>query len=207
MKHKQRQRQRERQIETERDRQRQIETEKETQREIDRVKNKSIFLHPQAFQQNERFSSASTTTCNSSVFNSTSFLPTVEEEKELRIDPTLNVVNVTNVTNVTNVPAMAETSKMASALNTSYPPPTSNSRSSRLKANEVHPKSMAKAVIDVKSNLYPYHANSSNWNPVSRQDSELQSQSSGAVGEKDEKDERERERNILRNERQILRSV
>ena len=28
---------------------------------------------------------------------------------------------------------------------------------------------------------YPYHAHSSNWNPVSRQDSELQSQSSGAA--------------------------
>ena len=35
--------------------------------------------------------------------------------------------------------------------------------------------------MPVTSASYPYHAHSSNWNPVSRQDSELQSQSSGAA--------------------------
>ena len=35
--------------------------------------------------------------------------------------------------------------------------------------------------VPVTSASYPYHAHSSNWNPVSRQDSELQSQSSGAA--------------------------
>jgi hypothetical protein len=55
-----------------------------------------------------------------------------------------------------------------------------------MKANELHPSLMscvaATAVPDIRSASYAYHANSSNWNPVSRQDSELQSQSSGAVG-------------------------
>ena len=41
-------------------------------------------------------------------------------------------------------------------------------------ATESHPMSMQNA-------SYPYHAHSSTWNPVSRQDSELQSQSSGAA--------------------------
>ncbi len=133
----------------------------------------------------QRFSSASTTTCNSSVFNSTSFLPTVEEEKELRIDPT-TTAPAAHLSGAQSLSThMSEVSKM-STLNTSYPPPTSSSRTGRLKANEIHPKAMSNvatnAVLDVRSNLYPYHANSSNWNPVSRQDSELQSQSSGAVG-------------------------
>ena len=35
--------------------------------------------------------------------------------------------------------------------------------------------------MSVSSASFPYHAHSSNWNPVSRQDSELQSQSSGAA--------------------------
>ena len=134
----------------------------------------------------QRFSSASTTTCNSSVFNSTSFLPTVEEEKELRIDPTTTAAPAAHLSGAQSLSThMSEVSKM-STLNTSYPPPTSSSRTGRLKANEIHPKAMSNvatnAVLDVRSNLYPYHANSSNWNPVSRQDSELQSQSSGAVG-------------------------
>jgi hypothetical protein len=65
----------------------------------------------------------------------------------------------------------------------SFPPPASSSQAARLKANELHPNLMAStAVPDIRSASYAYHANSSNWNPVSRQDSELQSQSSGAVG-------------------------
>ena len=61
-----------------------------------------------------------------------------------------------------------------------------------MKANEMHPSvftgngngSNSHAVMpDIRSASYAYHANSSTWNPVSRQDSELQSQSSGAVGE------------------------
>lgn len=44
---------------------------------------------------------------------------------------------------------------------------------SRSSAPEVHPGSSSMA-------SFPYHAHSSTWNPVSRQDSELQSQSSGA---------------------------
>ena len=46
---------------------------------------------------------------------------------------------------------------------------------SALKKVESHPNSIASSVS------YPYHAHSSTWNPVSRQDSELQSQSSGAT--------------------------
>ena len=41
----------------------------------------------------------------------------------------------------------------------------------------------AKEAVSISTNAaYPYHANSSTWNPVSRQDSELQSQSSGHAG-------------------------
>ena len=43
------------------------------------------------------------------------------------------------------------------------------------------PESHPASNMSLSANSYPYHANSSTWNPVSRQDSELQSQSSGAA--------------------------
>ena len=138
-----------------------------------------------------RMSSASTTTCNSSVFNSTGFLPTVEEERELRLDPVLTTPSkgsVQSLQSIVKTPQGASTSLSSRMvqLDSSFPPPASSSRTARLKANELHPSLMssvaATAVPDIRSASYAYHANSSNWNPVSRQDSELQSQSSGAVG-------------------------
>lgn len=51
------------------------------------------------------------------------------------------------------------------------------SKSMSALTTESHPTSMM-----MSSASFPYHAHSSNWNPVSRQDSELQSQSSGAGG-------------------------
>ena len=143
-----------------------------------------------------RLSSASTTTCNSSVFNSSSFLPTVEEERELRLDPstaTPSKVQQTAQSLIVNPPhgiASASSSvatKMDSLSTSSHPPPAMSSRTSRMKGNEMHPNVFGPtagntSVPDIRSASYAYHANSSNWNPVSRQDSELQSQSSGAVG-------------------------
>ena len=53
------------------------------------------------------------------------------------------------------------------------------------KTLEAHPGSLP----DITSGSYAYHANTSTWNPVSRQDSEIQSQSSGAVGGGDTTDD------------------
>lgn len=134
-----------------------------------------------------RLSSASSTTCNSSVFNSTQFLPTLDEDKELKLNPPTATPAKGGHDGAqlpfVNPPQGINSSKMAQ-LNTSYPPPAMSSRS-RLGPNEVHPSvfpASSGAVPDITSASYAYHANSSTWNPVSRQDSELQSQSSGAVG-------------------------
>ena len=160
--------------------------------------NKILFLAPDSHGMGApdslRMSSTSTTTCNSSVFNSTGFLPTVEEERELRIDPPTATPNKGSgpgaaLLAIVNTPQghnSGLSSRMVPPLDTSFPPPASSSRTARLKANELHPNLISSvataAVPDIRSASYAYHANSSNWNPVSRQDSELQSQSSGAVG-------------------------
>jgi hypothetical protein len=91
-------------------------------------------------------------------------LPTVREDSELSIGPS---------------PAA---SKEAASTGGARPKRFMSSSVSILSnvrqglTTEAHPN------VSMSSASYPYHAHSSNWNPVSRQDSELQSQSSGAVG-------------------------
>ncbi len=143
-----------------------------------------------------RLSSASTTTCNSSVFNSSSFLPTVEEERELRLDPSTATPSKSQqppqsliVNPPHGIASASSAMKMDSLSTSSHPPPAMSSRTAKMKGNELHPnvfgpKAGTTSVPDIRSASYAYHANSSNWNPVSRQDSELQSQSSGAVGKR-----------------------
>ena len=80
----------------------------------------------------QRLSSASTTTCNSSVFNSTTFLPTVEEDRELRINPP-TVTPSKGVGHATVVHQQAPAQNVSShlnldALSLSHPPPAASSR-------------------------------------------------------------------------------
>ena len=88
-----------------------------------------------------------------SVINPPSSLPTVDEDKELKI------LSDSNSSNRSKLPEMSfiKPRLLEHPSSTQTPPP-------------------------ITSASYAYHANSSNWNPVSRQDSEIQSQSSGAVG-------------------------
>ena len=90
-------------------------------------------------------------------------LPTVKEDSELSISSaTLSQSNKSaSASSYGARPKAASMSKSLSAL------------PSKPGVTESHP------VVPLSSSSYPYHAHSSNWNPVSRQDSELQSQSSG----------------------------
>ena len=104
--------------------------------------------------------SASTTSCSQ-------LLPTVKEDSELSIER-VPISSSKDSSNFKNHPAGARPKTLMSRSVPSLKmSPTSES----------HPAS-----VSVTSASYPYHANSSTWNPVSRQDSELQSQSSGAGG-------------------------
>lgn len=87
-----------------------------------------------------------------------SLLPTVKEDSELSLGSSMQH----NKSSGARPKRTAGVSSSTSSLN-------------RSGITEVHPN-----MTSLTS--YPYHAHSSNWNPVSRQDSELQSQSSGAVG-------------------------
>ena len=93
-------------------------------------------------------------------------LPTVKEDSELSISSaTLSQSNKSaSASSYGARPKAASMSKSLSAL------------PSKPGVTESHP------VVPLSSSSYPYHAHSSNWNPVSRQDSELQSQSSGNYG-------------------------
>ena len=100
---------------------------------------------------------SSSTSCSVS-----QLLPTVREDSELSISSTtMSQSNKSAVSSYGARPKTAVMSKSMSAL------------PSKPGVTESHP------VVPLSSSSYPYHAHSSNWNPVSRQDSELQSQSSG----------------------------
>ena len=80
----------------------------------------------------QRLSSASTTTCSSSVFNSTTFLPTVEEDRELRINPPTATPSKGAghpTPGVHHQAAQAVASHLTlDALSLSHPPPAASSR-------------------------------------------------------------------------------
>ena len=107
---------------------------------------------------------SSSTSCSVS-----QLLPTVREDSELSLNTNSSSHNQ-SISKPGSYGARPKMSKSMSALQSS----SSGARNSS-GPTEYHPG------MSMSSASYPYHAHSSTWNPVSRQDSELQSQSSGAA--------------------------